>query len=234
MIGIAQTGSGKTLSFILPAIVHCMAQPKQTRGAGPIALVLAPTRELAMQIEEQAQKFAEPCQIKCLAIYGGVPKYGQILKLAQGIQILIATPGRLMDLLDCNKTNMHWCSFLALDEADRMLDMGFEKDIKKIVGYIQSTKRQTLMFSATWPKEIQRIASTFCTKNVVHIKIGETDMANTVKGLTVNTDITQEVQVVRNKMAKFDALKALMTKITEGNKVMKKIIIFCLRKCDVD
>ena len=90
------------------------------------------------------------------------------------------------------------------------------------------------MFSATWPKEIQRIASTFCTRNVVHIKIGETDMANTVKGLTVNTDITQEVQVVPNKQAKFNAFKTLMTRITENNKVMKKIIIFCLRKCDVD
>ena len=90
------------------------------------------------------------------------------------------------------------------------------------------------MFSATWPKEIQRIASTFCTKNVVHIKIGEDENTCTVKGLTVNADIRQEVWVVKDKMAKFGALKTLMTKITENNKVMKKIIIFCLRKCDVD
>ena len=97
------------------------------------------------------------------------------------------------------------------------------------------------MFSATWPKEIQKIANTYCTKCVVHIKIGETDMANTVKGLTVNSDITQEVQVVHESLkhvsdawSKFECLKTLMKKLTDNNKVMKKIIIFAARKCDVD
>ena len=90
------------------------------------------------------------------------------------------------------------------------------------------------MFSATWPREIQQIAATYCTKCAVHIKIGETDQANTVKGLTVNPDITQEIEVVRDRKVKFDQLKSLMGKLTDNNKIMKKIIIFCLRKCDVD
>ena len=97
-----------------------------------------------------------------------------------------------MDYLDGGQTNMNRCSFLCLDEADRMLDMGFVRDIKKIIGFIQSPKRETLMFSATWPKEIQQIATTYCTKNTVHIKIGDLEAA-TVQGLTVNSDITQEV-----------------------------------------
>lgn len=139
-----------------------------------------------------------------------------------------------MDFLDSYKTNMKRCTYLCLDEADRMLDMGFEKDIKKIVAQIKHPKRQTLMFSATWPKEIQKLAASFCQNNTVHIKIGETDSKNMVKGLTVNTDITQEVQVINDRRYKFDAMKKLMAKITDNNKVMKKIIIFCLRKCDVD
>ena len=89
------------------------------------------------------------------------------------------------------------------------------------------------MFSATWPKEIQQIATTYCTKNTVHIKIGDLEAA-TVQGLTVNSDITQEVVVVRDKMAKFDKFKALVQKLTENNTVMKKFIVFCARKCDVD
>jgi len=129
-----------------------------------------------------------------LAIYGGVSKYAQLMKMHAGVSLLIACPGRLMDYLDSAKTNLRKCTFVCLDEADRMLDMGFEKDIRKIIGKVTNgMTRQTLMFSATWPKEIRKIASEFCTRNPVHIKIGETDSNNTVKGLTVNTDITQEI-----------------------------------------
>lgn len=140
-----------------------------------------------------------------------------------------------MDYLDSAKTNLRKCTFVCLDEADRMLDMGFEKDIRKIIGKVTNgMTRQTLMFSATWPKEIRKIASEFCTRNPVHIKIGETDSTNTVKGLTVNTDITQEIQVIQDSRTKFDALKKVLEKVTKDNTEMKKIIIFCMRKCDVD
>lgn len=104
-----------------------------------------------------------------------------------------------MDFLDSHKTNMRRCTYLTLDEADRMLDMGFERDIKKIIAQIKHPKRQTLMYSATWPKEIRKLAESFCVNNTVHIKIGENDSANMVKGLTVNQDITQEVQVINDR-----------------------------------
>ena len=94
---------------------------------------MAPTRELAMQIEQEASKFAKICQLSTLAIYGGVPKYEQQRRLANGVEILIATPGRLLDLLEGGDTNLNRCTYLCLDEADRMLDMGFEKDMIKII-----------------------------------------------------------------------------------------------------
>ncbi len=107
------------------------------KGDGPIVLVMAPTRELAMQIEEQCKKFASVCQVKSLAIYGGVPKYYQQQRLDQGVEILIATPGRLLDYMESKALNLRRVTYLVLDEADRMLDMGFERDIKKILGQIR-------------------------------------------------------------------------------------------------
>jgi len=133
VIGIAQTGSGKTLAFIIPGIVHVMAQPMVKKGDGPIVLVMAPTRELVMQIEQETKKFAQVCQLKSLAVYGGVPKYEQQRVLREGVDILIATPGRLLDLVSSGDTNLRRVTYLTLDEADRMLDMGFERDIRKIV-----------------------------------------------------------------------------------------------------
>jgi len=150
-----------------------MAQPILKRGDGPVVLVMAPTRELAMQIEAEARKFAEVCQLSTLAIYGGVPKYEQQRRLRQGVEILIATPGRLLDLLESRDTNLRRITYLVLDEADRMLDMGFEKDIRKIVAQITHPDRQTLMFSATWPMEIQKMAENFCTMAPTHIQVGD-------------------------------------------------------------
>lgn len=136
IVGIAATGSGKTLAFVLPAIVHVndqtlievslpqlypliflSAQP----GDGPIVLVLAPTRELAVQIEIECSKYASKCGITTASVYGGVSRDGQIRQLEAGVEILIATPGRLIDFLDCNVTNTRRVTYLVLDEADRML-----------------------------------------------------------------------------------------------------------------
>jgi superfamily II DNA/RNA helicase len=141
MVGIAQTGSGKTLSFILPAIVHAMNQTSIKPGEGPRVLVMSPTRELAMQIEQEAFKFTTACNLPSAAIYGGVSRSEQLYKLRAGVEILVATPGRLLDFLEFNQTNLRRCTYLVLDEADRMLDMGFEKDMIKIIEKIPSRER---------------------------------------------------------------------------------------------
>jgi ATP-dependent RNA helicase DDX5/DBP2 len=121
MVGIAATGSGKTLAFILPAIVHVNAQDMLEPGDGPVVLVLSPTRELACQIQTETHKFASACKITSTAVYGGVPRQEQQTKLEQGVEILVATPGRLIDFLDCGVTNLKRVTFLVFDEADRML-----------------------------------------------------------------------------------------------------------------
>ena len=127
-------------------------------GDGPIALVLAPTRELAVQIQQECTKFGSNSRIRNTAIYGGAPKGPQIRDLQRGVEIVIATPGRLIDMLEQQKTNLRRVTYLVMDEADRMLDMGFEPQISKIVSQIRPD-RQTLMFSATWPKDVQKLAN---------------------------------------------------------------------------
>lgn len=134
MVGIAQTGSGKTLAYALPAVVHINAQPSLQVGDGPIALVLAPTRELAVQIRQECTKFGKWIRSTC--VYGGVPRGQQIRELQRGIEICIATPGRLIDMLEAGKTNLRRVTYLVLDEADRMLDMGFEPQIRTIVNQV--------------------------------------------------------------------------------------------------
>ncbi|KAI2663436.1 putative ATP-dependent RNA helicase DDX17 [Labeo rohita] len=137
MVGIAQTGSGKTLAYLLPAIVHINHQPYLERGDGPICLVLAPTRELAQQVQQVAYDYGKSSRIKSTCVYGGAPKGPQIRDLERGVEICIATPGRLIDFLEAGKTNLRRCTYLVLDEADRMLDMGFEPQIRKIVDQIR-------------------------------------------------------------------------------------------------
>ncbi|XP_015254602.1 PREDICTED: probable ATP-dependent RNA helicase DDX5 [Cyprinodon variegatus] len=137
MVGIAQTGSGKTIAYLLPAIVHIQHQPFLEHGDGPICLVLAPTRELAQQVQQVAAEYGRASRLKTTCIYGGAPKGPQIRDLERGVEICIATPGRLIDFLECGKTNLRRCTYLVLDEADRMLDMGFEPQIRKIVDQIR-------------------------------------------------------------------------------------------------
>ncbi|ODV88884.1 hypothetical protein CANCADRAFT_28219 [Tortispora caseinolytica NRRL Y-17796] len=175
MVGIAQTGSGKTLSFILPAIVHINAQPLLQRGDGPIALVLAPTRELAVQIQAEAEKFGRSSKIRSVCVYGGTPRGQQIRELRQGAEIIIATPGRLIDFLESGVTNLRRVTYLVMDEADRMLDMGFEPQIRSIVDQIRPD-RQTLMWSATWPKEVRNLARDFLT-DYIQVNIGSLDLS---------------------------------------------------------
>uniref|UniRef100_A0A453E5D1 RNA helicase n=1 Tax=Aegilops tauschii subsp. strangulata TaxID=200361 RepID=A0A453E5D1_AEGTS len=170
LIGIAETGSGKTLAYLLPAIVHVNAQPILAPGDGPIVLVLAPTRELAVQIQQETTKFGASSKIKSTCIYGGVPKGPQVRDLQKGVEIIIATPGRLIDMMESHHTNLRRVTYLVLDEADRMLDMGFEPQIKKIVSQIRPD-RQTLYWSATWPKEVELLARTFLFDPYKHVEI---------------------------------------------------------------
>ncbi|KAJ9590946.1 hypothetical protein L9F63_016044, partial [Diploptera punctata] len=145
MVGIAQTGSGKTLSYTLPAIVHINNQSRLARGDGPIALILAPTRELAQQIQQVANDFGASSQIKNTCVFGGAPKGPQARDLERGVEIVIATPGRLIDFLESGKTNLKRCTYLVLDEADRMLDMGFEPQIRKIIEQIRLSANHNIL-----------------------------------------------------------------------------------------
>ena len=151
MVGIASTGSGKTMAFGLPALMRI--QNSDTRKGIPLVLVISPTRELAMQIDEQFKLFGKSSKVRTTCIYGGVPKSEQKKLLLQGTDAIIATPGRLIDLMDENSNlcDLSQVEYLVLDEADRMLDQGFEKDIRKIIASLP-VQKQTVMFSATWPQ----------------------------------------------------------------------------------
>lgn len=223
MIGIASTGSGKTLSFCLPAIRHISAQEPLQRGDGPIALVLAPTRELAVQIHTECQRFAGPCRLRSTCVYGGASKGPQIRDLQRGVEILIATPGRLIDLLELGKTNLRRVTYLVLDEADRMLDMGFEDQIRKILGQIRPD-RQTLMWSATWPKEVQRLARDYLN-NEIQVVIGSLELA-------ASHTITQVVDVVEP----YDKKEKLLKKVAEfhARDEQQRIIVFTSMKRTAD
>ena len=188
LIGLASTGSGKTLGFALPAIVHIMAQDYLQAGDGPIALMLAPTRELALQIKAEVDKFGASSQVKNTCVYGGVPKGPQQRDLQNGVEVAIATPGRLLDFLDAGQTNLRRTTFLVLDEADRMLDLGFEPQLRRIVDQIRSD-RQTLMWSATWPPEVEKLAAAFLRRPI-------TIQVNSAATLTPNASIEQHFDVL--------------------------------------
>merc|ERR1719319_1705873 len=175
MVGIAMTGSGKTLAYLLPAVIHVNHQPYLERGDGPIVLVLAPTRELAQQIQEVAIEFGKSSKVKNTCVFGGAPKGPQLRDLENGCEIVIATPGRLIDFLEMGKINLRRTTYLVMDEADRMLDMGFEPQIRKIMQQIRPD-RQVLMWSATWPKEVRQLAEDFLVA-YTHINIGSTELA---------------------------------------------------------
>ncbi|KAH8303818.1 hypothetical protein KR018_008580, partial [Drosophila ironensis] len=224
LVGIAKTGSGKTLAFILPAILHINGQPPLQRGDGPIALVLAPTRELAQQIQSVANDFGSSAYVRNTCVFGGAPRSRQANDLERGVQIVIATPGRLLDFLQAGATNLRRCTYLVLDEADRMLDMGFEHQIRKILGQIRPD-RQILMWSATWPKEVRKLAEDFLG-NYIQINIGSLE-------LSANHNIRQFVEVC-SEHEKGTKLKELLSNIYDQSYSPGKIIIFVGTKKKVD
>eukprot|EP01064_Diplonema_japonicum_P003213 TRINITY_DN120_c1_g2_i1.p1 TRINITY_DN120_c1_g2~~TRINITY_DN120_c1_g2_i1.p1 ORF type:complete len:589 (+),score=170.96 TRINITY_DN120_c1_g2_i1:69-1835(+) len=222
IVGIAKTGSGKTLAFGIPAILHLRAQPAARRGDGPGALVLAPTRELAVQIEEELRKVTGS-QVRTVCCYGGAPKYQQTRALSDGAEICIATPGRLIDFLESRVTNLRRVTYLVMDEADRMLDMGFEPQIRKIVGQIRPD-RQTLLWSATWPRDVRNLAEDFL-KDWVQIMVGSTE-------LQTNPDVSQHVHLTHNMGQKYDMMFRLLREAQQTEKC--KCLIFTGTKRTAD
>ncbi|XP_065211864.1 uncharacterized protein LOC135839665 [Planococcus citri] len=222
MVGIAQTGSGKTLAYILPALLHISYQPRLMRRDGPIVLVLAPTRELAQQIQQVANEFGNCTATRNTCIFGGAPKNQQAGDLERGVEIVIATPGRLIDFLERNTTNLKRCTYLVVDEADRMLDMGFEPQLRKIFEQIRPD-RQVLMWSATWPKEVQTLAEDYLN-DYIQINIGSLSLA-------ANHNIVQIVDVCEDFEKEEKLLQLLSEIFSEPD---NKTIIFVETKRGVD
>ncbi|KAH9602279.1 hypothetical protein KSS87_015440 [Heliosperma pusillum] len=221
IVAIAKTGSGKTLGYLLPGFMH-LKRLRNNSQMGPTVLVLSPTRELATQILVEAVKFGRSSRISSTCLYGGAPKGPQLRELERGVDVVVATPGRLNDILEMKRIRLHQVSYLVLDEADRMLDMGFEPQIRKIVKEIPS-RRQTLMYTATWPKEVRKIAADLLS-SPVQVNIGNVDE------LVANKSITQYVEVV-SPMEKQRRLEQILRSQEPGSKV----IVFCATKkmCDV-
>ncbi|KAK4362509.1 hypothetical protein RND71_017750 [Anisodus tanguticus] len=193
LIGIAETGSGKTLAYLLPALIHVSAQPRLAHGDGPIVLVLAPTRELAVQIQEEAGKFGSCANIRSTCIYGGAPKGPQIRDLKRGVEIVIATPGRLIDMLEAQHTNL-----------------------KRI-----RPDRQTLYWSATWPKEVETLARQFL-RNPYKVIIGSPE-------LKANQSIRQVIEVVTD-LEKYSRLIGLLKEVMDGSRIL--IFVETKKGCD--
>ncbi len=171
VLGCAETGSGKTAAFSIPMIQHCLLQPEIRRGDGPLAIVMAPTRELAQQIEKEAKTFSRSSKgFKTAIVVGGTNMSEQRGDLRNGVEVCVATPGRLIDHLHQGNTNLHRVSIVILDEADRMLDMGFEPQIREVMENLPKP-HQTLLFSATMPAEVEALASNYLTKPV-KVKVG--------------------------------------------------------------
>mmetsp|Transcript_19002 Transcript_19002/g.31079 ORF Transcript_19002/g.31079 Transcript_19002/m.31079 type:complete len:544 (-) Transcript_19002:228-1859(-) len=223
MVGVAATGSGKTLAFLLPGVSK-MLRGDYGKGASakPRMLVLAPTRELAMQSAKVAQEACNACEtLSAIVVFGGQPKWEQRKQIQQcaTLDILVATPGRLLDFVQDQVVDLSNVHYLVLDEADRMLDMGFEKDVKRIIAMtVPMEKRQTVMFSATWPPAIRELAHTFMNKPT-KIVVGSDK-------LSASASVTQHVEVLE-PMAKERRLLQLLRKVHNGS---NRIIVFALYK----
>mmetsp|Transcript_23211 Transcript_23211/g.46578 ORF Transcript_23211/g.46578 Transcript_23211/m.46578 type:complete len:423 (+) Transcript_23211:67-1335(+) len=198
LIAIAKTGSGKTVGYLFPAFSVLNAYPTVCRrGDGPVAVVLAPTRELAMQIQAECERFCASLKLRAVCVYGGMPKGPHIRECMMGCHLLIATPGRMNDFLGMTSPPvipLKRCRYLVLDEADRMLDMGFEPQIKLIFEAVKAQnsaeRLQSIMFTATWPKAVQAMAAKYL-HDPYQVTIGTSG-----DKLTANEDVTQVITKV--------------------------------------
>jgi superfamily II DNA/RNA helicase len=215
LIGIAQTGTGKTAGFVLPMID--ILHQGRSRARMPRSLILEPTRELAMQVAENFEKYGKYHPLSMALLMGGVQMGDQVKALEKGVDVLIATPGRLMDLFSRGKIMLNDCNLLVIDEADRMLDMGFIPDIEEICSKLPKS-RQTLLFSATMPPPIQKLAAKF---------LNDPKRVEVARPATANINIEQRlVEVPADK--KKDVLRDILR-----HEEFKNAIIFCNRKTTV-
>ena len=227
MIGIAFTGSGKTLTFSLPAIMASLEMEARlpfVRGEGPVALIVCPSRELARQTYEGCQAMCTTLkesgqypEVRCLLCIGGISMGDQADVLSKGVHIAVATPGRLLDMLDKGRINANHCKYLCMDEADRMIDMGFEDDVRSIMSHFKH-QRQTLLFSATMPRKIQDFAQQSLI-NPILVNVGRAGAAN--------MDVIQEVEYVKQEAKMVYLLECLQ-------KTPPPVIIFSDNKNEVD
>jgi superfamily II DNA/RNA helicase len=215
LVGIAQTGTGKTAGFVLPMID--ILHHGRSRARMPRSLILEPTRELAMQVAENFEKYGKYHPLSMALLMGGVQMGDQVKALEKGVDVLIATPGRLMDLFSRGKIMLNDCKLLVIDEADRMLDMGFIPDIEEICSKLPKS-RQTLLFSATMPPPIEKLASKFLT---------EPKRVEVARPATANVNIEQRLVEVRADKKK-DALRDILR-----HEEFKNAIVFANRKSTV-
>ncbi|CAB3402551.1 unnamed protein product [Caenorhabditis bovis] len=221
VLGIAKTGSGKTAAYLWPAIVHIMDQPDLKSGEGPIALVVVPTRELAVQVYQEAKKFCKIYNINVICAYGGGSKYEQSNELQnEGAELVICTPGRIIDLVKMEATNFLRTTFLVFDEADRMFDMGFEAQVKSISDHVRPD-RQCLMFSATFKQKVERLARDALV-DPVRIVQGEVGEAN--------EDVEQKVLVLPDQDAKW----AWLTQNLVNFASLGKVLVFVTKKLNAE
>lgn len=227
LVAVAKTGSGKTLGFLLPAFKNILSN-KVDCSSGPAVLVLAPTRELAVQIEAEAVRFSQCVEVSTKVIYGGVPKPQQFKDLRSKPQVLVATPGRLVDFMTDGAVRLCNVSYLVLDEADRMLDMGFEPQMDQIMKCMPA-ERQTLLFSATWPKSVQKLAAKYLKKDAVNVNVGETENTAANKAITQTfmkaDDDEKDVKLWRYLTALDDKAKIIIFGNTKNriNKLQKAV-----------
>ncbi|XP_054269059.1 probable ATP-dependent RNA helicase DDX23 [Macrosteles quadrilineatus] len=247
IIGVAETGSGKTLAFLIPLLLWIQSLPKIERiedaDQGPYAIILAPTRELAQQIEEETNKFGGPLGIRTVVVVGGLSREEQGFRLRLGCEIVIATPGRLIDVLENRYLVLNQCTYIVLDEADRMIDMGFEPDVQKILDFMPVTNikpdnedaedeakllanynskkkyRQTVMFTATMPPAVERLARTYLRRPAV-VYIGS---------IGKPTERTEQIVYMVSEQ---DKRKKLMELLSRG--VEPPVIIFVNQKKGAD
>ncbi|MCO5559147.1 hypothetical protein L7F22_012740 [Adiantum nelumboides] len=227
MIGIAFTGSGKTLVFVLPLIMLALQEELRMPlhgGEGPLGMVVCPSRELARQTFDVVEEFVSVLKskggypdLRSMLCIGGIDMRSQLEVVKRGVHIVVATPGRLKDMLAKKRMNLDNCKYLTLDEADRLIDLGFEEDIREVFDHFKA-QRQTLLFSATMPKKIQNFAKSALVKPVI-VNVGRAGAAN--------LDVIQEVEYVKQEAKMVYLLECLQ-------KTPPPVLIFCENKADVD
>ncbi|KAM4065878.1 DEAD/DEAH box helicase [Hirsutella rhossiliensis] len=234
VVGVAETGSGKTMAFALPCVeaVSAAAAAGSSKTNRPTrAVVVSPTRELAMQTYEQMARLAALVGLRCVCLYGGASKDDQRVQLQRGCDVVVATPGRLKDFMADGTVDLGGARFVVLDEADRMLDKGFEDDIRHMLSCCPAREhRQTLMFTATWPQSVQALASSFMVDPVkVTIGLGRDDDGSGGVELQANARIAQSVEVV-DPRDKEGRLLQILKQRQQGTHRMDRILVFCLYK----